>query len=328
MRVLLTGGNGFIGSHILDSLRARDHRVRLLLRETSNTRFIEEHLPDCEVHYGSLLDTESLVVAAEGMECIIHCAGKTKAIDPEQYYRVNRDGTAGMVEAANAHRDTLRQFIHISSRAVNGPGTTEDPAREDDEPAPISDYGRSKMEAEQRVTEGCEVPWTVLRPSGVYGPRDTDFLGAFRAVSWHLRPLFDGGRQDLNLVYGPDVAAAAMRCLGEQQAHHRIYNVASARFYTTRAFLEKIAEVMNTWTVGVWMPSAVLYPVCLMHEWVSRITGRPTILNRQKYQELRAPGWACSVDRIRKELDFVCPTALGEGIQRTIDWYRTRGWLS
>lgn len=328
MRVLLTGGNGFIGSHILDCLRAEDHRVRLLLRKTSDTAFIEEHLPEVEVHYGSLLDADSLTEAAAGVECIIHCAGKTKAIDPEDYYRVNRDGTAHMVEAANRHRPAVRQFIHISSRAVNGPATAEDPAHEDDEPAPLSDYGRSKMEAEREVTDGCEVPWTVLRPSGVYGPRDTDFLGAFRAIRRHILPLFDGGNQSLNLVYGRDVAAATMRCLGEQKARNRIYNVASPRIYTTRDFLQDIAEVMGEWTLEVRMPSAALYPICLLHEWASHLTGRACILNRQKYKELRAPGWACSVERIREDLDFVCPTPLEEGIRATLEWYRREGWLS
>jgi nucleoside-diphosphate-sugar epimerase len=328
MRVLLTGGNGFIGSHILDDLRAENHEVRLLLRETSNTRFIEGHLPEVEVHYGSLLDADSLMEATAGTQCIIHCAGKTKALDPEDYYRVNRDGTAKMVEAANRHEPTVQQFIHISSRAVNGPGTAENPAREEDEPAPLSDYGRSKMEAEREVTDECEVPWTVLRPSGVYGPRDTDFLGAFRAASWHILPLFDGGTQSLNLAYGPDVAAAAMQCLGEKKAHRRIYNVASPHICTTRDFLQRIAEVMGAWTLEVRMPSAALYPICLLHEWASHVTGRACILNRQKYKELRAPGWACSVKRMREELGFVCPTPLEQGIRATLQWYRQEGWLS
>lgn len=328
MKILLTGGNGFIGSHILDQLRAEGHTVRLLLRRTSNTRFIEQHLDEVEIHYGTLTHRASLQGAARGMECVIHCAGKTKAIRAEEYFRVNRDGTANMVELANRHSSELKQFIHVSSRAVNGPATTESPTREADPPAPISDYGRSKMEAERVVTEQCEIPWTVLRPSGVYGPRDTDFLGAFRAVSWHILPLFDGGHQEMNLVYGPDVAAATLRCLGADAARNRVYNVASEGFYTTRAFMKTIAEAMQVWTVPLWLPGAALYPVCLLHENISKITGRPSILNRQKYKELTAPGWACSVQRIRNELGFVCPTDLETGVTRTIAWYRDEGLLT
>ena len=327
MTVLLTGANGFVGSHILDGLRGAGHQVRLLLRQTSNTRFIGGHLPHVEVSYGALGDAGSLDEAMRGVDCVVHCAGKTKVVRVREYYEVNRDGTRNVVQAVNRNGASVRQLIHISSRAVIGPSAAGRPGLEDDPPSPVSEYGRSKLEAEREVTAGCEAPWTVLRPSAVYGPRDTDFLHAFRAVRMRLMTLFDGGRQQINLVYVEDVARAVLRVMDAQEAQGKVYNVASPDVSTARGLMEEIARQMGVRALPVRLPAAALYPLCLGSELVSRITGRPGILSRAKYRELRAAGWLCSTERIRRDLGFTADTPLSKGVRQTLAWYRDNGWL-
>jgi len=327
MRVLITGANGFVGSHILDVLREAGAGVRIILRRTSNTRFIQDHLPHVQVHYASLDDPAALQEAMRDTDCVVHCAGKTKVLRLEEYYEANQRGTRSVVDAANQHRGSLRHLIHISSRAVSGPSAPGNPSREDAPPAPISEYGKSKQLGELEVTGGCQVPYTILRPSAVYGPRDADFLHAFRAVRMRLMPLFDGGRQEINLVYARDVAGAVLRVMGDPRAFGNIYNVASPRRSTTREFLEEIARQMHVRPVPVHLPSAALYPVCLAQEIASRLTGRPGILSRQRFCELRAAGWACSVERIRHDFGFVADTPLSEGVRQTTAWYERHGWL-
>lgn len=316
-----------MGSHILDRLRQDGREVRLLLRETSDTGFILPHLDDVDVCYGSLSDRDSLAETLEDVTSVIHCAGKTKAVHPQDYYTVNRDGTANLVEAANRRSNRLRHFVQISSRAVSPPATGQAPASEDTPPEPVSEYGRSKLQAENVVRETCNIPWTILRPSAVYGPRDTDFFGLFRAARWHIRPLFDGGTQELSLVYAPDLSRAAVRVLEETNAYGRTYNVAETEIRTTSDLTDHIARAMDTWTIPLYLPGIALYPLCLAQQWISRLSGKASILNLQKYAELRAPGWACSVDRIREDLGFECPTDLSSGVRRTLDWYRTHEWL-
>jgi len=327
MRVFLTGANGLVGSHILDLLRASQVEVVILLRRTSNTRFIEEHLPHVQVRYGSLEDDDVLREAVREVDCIIHCAGKTSVLKTAEFYRANREGPRNVVRAANAHKGSLRHLIHISSRAVFGPSTVVNAAREDDPSQPISDYGRSKLLGEREVTEHCEVPYTVLRPSAVYGPRDEAFLFAFQVVQLRLMPAFTGRKQQINLVYARDVAEAVLRCLDRREAFGRVYNVASPEPCTTADLFEEIGRQMRVRPVPVPLPLAALYPVCVAREILSRITRKPHILNRQKYAELSAPGWVCSSERIRRELGYVAHTSLQEGIARTLDWYRRNGWL-
>ena len=327
MKVLLTGANGFVGSHILDLLLESGLSVRVLLRVTSNTRFIEEQLPRLEVSYGSLDDEASLEQAIDGVDCIVHCAGKTKVLHISEFYLANQAGTRSLVQAANKFRRTLRHFIHISSWAVNGPTTAEAPAREDDPPAPVSEYGKSKLMGELEVRNACQVPYTVLRPSAVYGPRDTDLLFAFRAVKRRLMPLWNGGHQQVSLVYVKDVAGAVKACLERREAFGNVYNVASPEAHEIRQVLEEISRQMGVKPVRVHLPIGILYPLSLAQEFISHLTGKPNILSRQKYLELKQCGWVSATDRIRRDIGFVADTPLRAGIAQTIEWYCANGWL-
>ena len=327
MRVLLTGANGFVGSHVLDRLVEAGHQVVAFLRRTSDTRFIEPNLPRVEVRYGSLESVESLCQAARDAEAVVHCGAKTKAVRRNEYYQVNGEGTRRVVAACNAARGAVKQLILVSSLAVSGPGTAECPAREDAPPRPVSVYGRSKLLAETYVRTESRVPYTILRPAAVYGPRDRDLYLAFRAVRRRLMPLIAGGRQPLNLIYAADVAEAVSKAVGCTRSYGGIYHLAHPVPWTQRAFLARIAAAMGVRPRRVAVPVAVLYPVCAARELWSRITSRPSMLNLQKIAEYTAPGWVCTTARAAEDLGFAAATSLDEGIGLTVRWYEDNGWL-
>lgn len=324
MKVLLTGANGFVGSHVLDLLRARDVPVAVLLRKTSNTRFIEGHLPHVDVHYGALTDPDGLRRAMAGATHVVHCAGKTKALRASEYYEANQRGTRNVVDAAG---DDVQRIVYVSSLAAAHPATADTPAREDDPPAPVSDYGRSKLAGEVELRENCRRQFTILRPSAVYGPRDADFLKLFRAVRHHVMPLIGGGRQQLSLIYVEDLAEAVVHCLCAPGAAGRVYNVASPEVVTSGELLREVARQMGTWTVPLRLPTCMIWPAALAREALSHLTGKPDILSRQKYRELRAPGWVCDTTRLREEVGFTAPTALAAGIAAALGWYRQAGHI-
>jgi len=143
MKVFLTGASGFVGSHVLDSLRAGHHEVSILLRHTSNTRFISRHVPEVKVHYGSLDDLSVLTKAMSGVEAVIHCAGKIKALHSSEFYRVNQAGTCNMVTAANACRESVRHLVYISSQAVSGQAVSGSPAAATRQPRRGADSGQT-----------------------------------------------------------------------------------------------------------------------------------------------------------------------------------------
>jgi nucleoside-diphosphate-sugar epimerase len=327
MKVLLTGASGFVGSHILDSLRVRGVATAIILRPDSNRRLIESHLSHVTVRTGSLNDPESLGTAMQDVTHVIHCAGCTKALRVSEFYEVNQIGTRHVVEAVNRQSERIQRLVHISSLAAGGPASQARPACEDDPPHPVSEYGRSKLAGEEEVRSACKPDYVILRPPAAYGPCDTGFLPLFKAVKKHVLPRFGGGRQQLSLVFAKDLAEAAVTCLTHPAAAGKTFYTASPEVLTALALADEIAHQMGTWTLPLPLPTAALWPLCCFQEAVSRLTGKPNLLSRQKYAELRAPGWVCDPSRLRRELGFVCATTLKNGITETLAWYQQQGRL-
>lgn len=327
MKVLLTGASGFVGSHVLDRLCETGLPAVALLRPESPRRFIQHRLREIEVRSGSISDPASLEAALEGVTHVIHCAGAVRALRPQDFFTINQLGTRNVVEAINRRGAQVQRLVHISSLSARGPATPASPARESDPPQPVSVYGQSKLAAEDEVRERCRVPFVILRPPGVYGPRDGEFLRLFRAVRSHLLPLFGGGRQPLSLVFVRDLAAVAVSCLTHPAAGGKTFFVAAPEVVTSGQLAREIASQMGVWTLPVPLPVAWLWPVCAAAEAISRLRGRASVLARWKYAELSAPGWVCDPTRLREELGLTCPTTLRAGIAETLAWYRSEGWL-
>ena len=325
MKVLLTGANGFVGSHILDSLRARGIATAALLRPGADRSLVAAG--DLEVRTGSIADPRSLDAALEGATHVIHCAGCTKAVRTSEFDAVNATGTRNVVEAVNRTRGRVLRLVHISSLSAGGPARADRPAREEDPPRPVSAYGRSKLAGEEAVRGGCEAEAVVVRPPAVYGPRDRAFLPLFKALGSHLRPLFGGGRMDLSLVFVRDLADAVATCLVHPAAPGKTFYAASPEVTTSGGLAAAIGSRMGAWSVPLPLPVALLWPLCAARDGLARVTGRPGVLSRQKYSELRAPGWACDPGRLRRELGFSCATGLEAGLAETLAWYRREGWL-
>jgi nucleoside-diphosphate-sugar epimerase len=326
LKVLLTGASGFVGSHILDSLRRRGLAAVLLLRPTSNRQYIASHLPDVELRLGSIGDPESLRQALADITHVIHCAGATKAVRLDGFYAANQTGTHNVVSAINGQAGQVQRLVHISSIAAAGPARREKPAREEDPPQPVSEYGKSKLAGEVEVTRHCRADYVILRPPPVYGPRDAELLRLFRAVKRHLLPSL-GGAQALSLVFVRDLAETVVTCLTHAAAAGRTYFVAAREVVTARAIAAEVASQMKVWTLPLPLPTALIWPICLAQELASRLTGRPNILSLQKFAELRAPGWVCDPARLERETGYACATPLRQGITETLNWYREHHWL-
>ena len=326
MKVLLTGANGFVGSHVLEVLRNQGLATVVLLRPRSNTRFIASHLDQVEVRFGAIDDLASLKAALAGVTHVIHCAGCTKAIHTSTFYEVNQAGTARMVEAIAAQGGQVQRLVHISSLAAAGPALPDRPRLETDVPAPVSEYGRSKLAGEGEVRKGA-VDYVILRPPAVYGPRDGEFLRLFKAVRSHLLPQFGGGRQALSMVFVRDLAEATVAVLTHPSASKQTYYVARAEVVTAGQLARQIARQTGSWTLPLSLPTSILWPVCAGQEIISRLTGHANVLSRQKYAELRADGWVCDPSKLRRDIGFSCATNLEAGLAATLDWYRHEGWL-
>ena len=326
MKVLLTGATGFIGSHILESLRSRGLATAILLRPTSSKRFIQRHLPEVELRFGSLNEPASLQAAMAGITHVIHCAGCTKAQRISEFHQTNEIGTRNVVAAANTQVTSMQRFVHISSLAAVGPAIPDKPARESDTPRPVSAYGKSKLAAELEVRNHCRAPFVILRPPAVYGPGDVEFLRLFKAVKNHLLPKI-GRRQALSMVFVRDLAEAVVPCLEHPAAAGKTFFVANREIVSAQMIADEIAAQMHAWTVPLPLPAACFWALCLAQEFRTRLTGKANILSMQKWAEFRAVGWVCDPALLRQELGYECATPLKAGIAASLNWYREQRWL-
>ncbi len=326
MKVLLTGASGFVGSHVLDTLLARGLSVAVLLRPSSDRRFLSHCLSKVEVRSGSISDRDSVKAALIGVTHVIHCAGATKAARIADFYTTNQEGTRNVVEAVNA-TPGVERLIHISSLAAAGPGTVAQPARETDPARPVSEYGKSKLAGEREVTEHCRRDYVIIRPPAVYGPRDAGFFTMFQAISRHILPR-PSASQKLSLIFVKDLAEAIVTAAVSPRAVGKTYFAAGPEIVTGRSMAEEIQRQMGTWTIPLPLPVALLWPVCLAQQTITIVTGKPDVLSLQKFAELRAPGWVCDSSAIQRDLGVKCVTGLASGIKESLEWYRRERWLA
>lgn len=335
MKILLTGGSGFVGPITAKTLAARGHEIRALVRRTSNRSGLEAIGTPVEFAYGDVCDAESLPAALEGVDAVVHIAAVTKGLRREDYFRVNHFGTRNLAEAARTAG--VRRFVHCSTLAVVGPMPHGRPSLEDDVPAPVSWYGSSKLAGEEVLRRlSADLDLTIVRPPIVYGPRDTDFFEVFKmaARGLGLKPGLFGSKL-YSMIHVEDLAEAMALALDKgqrvegMQGAAGVYHVSDGGVYAWEELIRRAGRALGREnTVVLPLPESLSWPAGLFGEIASRITGKPQILNLDKVRESMGPGWACNVDRSVDELGFVPRFPLDEGLIDAATWYRENRWLA
>lgn len=322
MKAFVTGATGFVGSHLVEALRRRGDAVTCLVRDPARARALG--WTDVELVAGDLDTAAALLRGCEGADVIFHVAGRISARNLAEFLAVNRDGTARVLEAA-ARRPPQR-LIHVSSLAVGGPTQPGRPIEESREPAPVTDYGRSKLAAEELV-RGAALPWTIIRPPVVYGERDRETLRIFRLARVRLGPVIGDGTQELSVVYAGDLAAALIAAALAPAAVGHVYYAAHPSVTTSRGLVEAVGRALGARPRYLPIPG----PLARIALWtvgsLAHLAGRATILSADKANEFLAPAWTCRADALLRDAGWRATTDLETGLARTAAWYRTEGWL-
>ena len=321
----MTGGNGFVGSHLVEALLSRGDEVRCLLRPASDRRWLEG--ADYEDVPGTLEDNGSLARAAAGVDVVYHCAGATKARKAELLYRVNGEGTANLADACLAQPEPPL-FIYISSQAAAGPCGADGVRREADECAPVSDYGRSKLAGERALHKrAAELPFVILRPSAVYGPRDTEMFLFFKFINRGIEPALGWDDRYVSLCYADDVVDAILLAGRGGGARGEAYFVAHDEVWDWRGVSRAAAAALGVKTRTVRVPKAVLFGAATIAELAATLSGKVATLNRERARVMLEELWVCDTNKARQELGFTPRVGFAEGARLTAAWYRQQGWL-
>ncbi len=327
MKVLVTGGSGFLGSHVAEQLTQAGHTVRALVRKSSNRKFLQT-LARVELAEGAIEDRASVDEAMKGVDAVVHSAGLVKARTPEEFYGCNTQGTVNLLEAAIQHAPGLKRFVHVSSLEACGPSLDGRPVPLDQE-KPVTTYGRSKLAAEKEcVARKDKLPVVILRPAAIYGPRDVEILEAFRAVRKRQYPVIGDGSMLGGWIYGPDCAKACIRAIEASIPSGKIYFVDDGEPMTmARAMGELLPEALGTKPlVRMGIPFPLLRIASIGVETYGKVRKKPVMLTREKVAML-AQHWICDSSKTRGDLGWAPEVSFPDGARRTAKWYEENGWL-
>jgi len=326
MRVLVTGGTGFLGQHLVQRLLAKGAWVCVLTRSSAKAERLARL--GAEPVVGEITDHRALRVALRGAERVYHLAGRllVPGVPTPEYHRTHVEGTRTLL-ACCREQPGLRRFIHVSTTGVLG-ATGERPADEDAPYAPTNPYEQTKMEAELLVRAALEqgFPAVLVRPGLVYGPGDLHLLGFFQAIQRGLfRPI--GNRPVwLHPIYVADMTEALLRCGEHPQAVGECFHIADPEPVTVATLAATIAAALGRRPPRGTIPLPVARAVAVVGEMLPFGLKRFAPLTRSRLDFL-THSRVYDVTKAQRLLDFVATTELPVGIARTVAWYRQQGYL-
>jgi nucleoside-diphosphate-sugar epimerase len=326
MRAIVTGGAGFIGSHLIEDLLARGASVTCVEAPNRSRGWIEG-LPIRYLDHG-IHDVDALTETVSGADVVFHLAGLTEARKPEAFYRVNTEGTECVLKAAARCNGRAPHVMLLSSLAATGPCRNGDLLSPDTVPFPLSHYGHSKLLAELVMHAYADrVPGTIVRFPSVYGPRERGVLRMFRLVRLGIALTVGSWDREISLIYVKDAVQALIAAADHVPTTVRTVCVAHPDPITWRAFAAAAAETLGRSPMLVSIPAVVGKVVAIVAELAARARRRAAILNRERLREIAQERWVCDTNRARTEIGFQPMYPITRGIGETVAWYREAQWL-
>lgn len=348
MRILVTGASGFIGSYICQEGLDKGYEVWAGMRGTSSKGYLTDSrlnfatldLSNPEVLRRQLEELKSRM-DGRGWDYVVHAAGATKSLKPEGFFRTNTQGTKNLVEALIQAGMKPKCFVFVSSLGSFG-AIREEPVRrptadnpwvyapimDTDAPCPNTVYGQSKLQAERYLASLTDFPYVILRPTGVYGPREKDYFLMAKSIMQHVDFAVGYKPQEITFVYVMDVVQAVFKAFDAPNAVGKGYFLSDGCVYNSRSFSDLLQkELGNPWVLHIKAPLWFLHGVCAVNGTVMRWLGKLTTLNMDKYHILRQRNWQCDIEPARRDLGYEPEYTLERGTHLAVEWYKKNGWL-
>lgn len=321
-RILITGATGFVGSFIVEEALNKGMEVWAAVRKSSSLKYLQdERIHKVELNLSSA-GQMTQVLNDVMPDYVVHAAGMTKALHESDFFKVNTEGTKNLITALQTMEMPLKRFVFISSLSVMGAIREEEPHTEildTDTPQPNTAYGRSKLAAEIWLKKECRLPFTILRPTGIYGPREKDYMLMADSIKKGIDTAVGYKRQDLTFIFVKDVVQAVFRSMKSEKTVAKAYFLSDGKSYSSRDFSDLIIkELGKRHVLRITFPLWVLRIVCAVSDAWMHVTGKLSTLNNDHYNILRQRNWLCNITPAQRDFGYNPEWTLEAGVREML----------
>lgn len=323
-KLLITGASGFVGFHLIQKALALNYEVFAAVRSSSSIVHLkDQHVQIVNFNYADKSNIRENF-SRDNYDYIIHAAGQTRARNIQEYNLANAEFALNLAEVSLEF--PIKKFVFLSSLAALGPLTYDDKNKltENTEPNPITNYGRSKLYAEQLLNSLEGLPLITFRPTAVYGERERDLLIMFKTINKGLEPYIGKTKQWFSFIYVGDLADVIFKGLTSNKIN-TTYNLSDGNDYDRFSLSNYVKKALHKKTFKLFIPLPIVKIIAQVLEKTSK--KKTPVLNKEKLNELTARNWKCSIEKAVAELDFQPQYNLETGIEKTIQWYKNNNWL-
>lgn len=323
MRVFVTGATGFIGRHVCRGLSARGDRIVAMVRSPEKASLLP---PGSETFVGDLSSFASMSTRLPECDVVIHLAGVIAAARMDEYDAINFRAVQGLVSCLSRQAWTPKRVLFASSLAAAGPSPPGAPWTEADELEPIDAYGAAKARAETALAS-APYPTTIFRPPIVLGPGDTATLTLYKAATRGLGFRVAGAPQRLSFVDVRDLVDALLLMADDERPGSFVYYTSHPDSFDVVDLWRELGVAVGRTVRVVPVPRAALYAAMVASTAFSRLFGLRNQLDRKQFDQMTAPAFVCSGERLEDELGWRPRHGLSAALAHAVAGYRGAGWL-
>ncbi len=325
-KAFVTGGTGFIGTHLVKELLGRDFEVNILVRNIEKARrLFYEYGEGVNFFKGNIFEVDKFGEVIHDSSHIFHLAALTKVLKKSEFFTVNVDGTKKIAEVVLQNPEKIERFIHISSLAAVGPSKS---LNKFEFMGPVSEYGRSKLESEKVIKESLpENMYTIIRPPAVFGPLDMDVYKFFKSVKNGVVPLIGFNEKKVSIIYVKDLVKGIVDAALSGNAKGKTYCLAYENFFTWKELGNIASKILDKKTFYIRIPHFVVLVSGFFNGLFTKIRGKRDIFDFDKAREIVQKYWICDSKEARKDFGFKCSYKIEEAFKETIKWYRDENLL-
>lgn len=328
-RVLVIGAGGFIGGFIASEGLRRGYDVTASVRASTSRRYLQDE----RLHFLTLdyddpdavaREMASALPEGERWDYVIHNLGATKCTDKNDFDRINYGYLKTVAEGLKRAGKMPEKFLLMSSLSAIGTGDEKNyaPLTDDTLPHPNTCYGISKIKAENYLMNESGIPHVVFRATGVYGPREKDYLMMIKSIDGHLDVGMGYRKQMLTFIYVDDLVGAMYDALASDKTLNRRYIISEPRAYTQKEFRSLVSKALgDKFVIPLKLPMWVVYVASVCCEKVGQWRHKPSTLNRDKFKIMKQRNWKCDVTPAQQDFGFVANFPLERGVRETVKAY-------